>query len=129
MKLRAPEHVGGFYHSYASGNGALSFVHSDIHNKATGENVPLHIADAMKPEGYRLTDHNGSLEAYKPVQRVNDVLALDGNLYRYRVASEGNGWKRHAFYNAETEKPLINLSMKAQLEYFIANEPHLKKED
>ena len=90
---KVPCKEGGFYSSYASGNGAIQFTHENIKGEATGEPVPLYIAIVLMPDGWKLTDHNGNLEAYAPVQRVNDILELNGTLYRYGVAHEGNGWR------------------------------------
>lgn len=116
------------YRSYASGSGAISFVYVDCHGQATGvERVPLHVAEYLKPEGWLLTDHNGDLEAYAPVNRANDILELGGRLFRYGVEYEGNGWRRYWFKDAETDRHLVNVSMFGSLTWWLNNEAALTK--
>ena len=113
------------FSSYASGNGAIQFCKVLPNGNAAGE-VPLHIAEILKPKGWKLTDHNGSLEAYSPVNRANDVLEMEGRLFRYGVELEGSGCQRYWFKDAEEGHPIKNLSIIGSLSYLLNNEERLK---
>lgn len=48
--MKPIKHPGsGSYHAYASGDGAVRFVHADIHGNATAEKVPLEIVQRLAP--------------------------------------------------------------------------------
>jgi len=126
-KINSPESIGGTYQSYAPGNGAIAFVHVDKDGNATSEQVPLYIAEILKPEDWKLTDRNGQIEACNPVNRVNDILEMDGQLFRYGVEFEGNGWRRYWFKDAEEDYQIKNLSTIGSLSYFLNNEERLKQ--
>lgn len=126
--VKAPDSVGGFYQSYASGDGGIRFVHADIRGNADGEPVPYWAAAELKPEGFALrTFTGGELVAFQPVQRVApNVLEIDGEQYQYAVVFQGNGWKRYNFFfYDETPRKwqeLVNVSKRAALAFFLNNE-------
>lgn len=123
-KIQAP--LGGYYQSYAPGDGGISFVHSDLNGEATNEQIPDWAMEQLKPEGFKLRRFTGGIvRAYDPVKRIAETLLLMENqnrYYLYAVDYVGNGWKRYVFFDANTKQEVINENMKAAMSFFLNNE-------
>jgi hypothetical protein len=122
---------GGNYSSYASGSGAISFVH-EFNGTATANKITREIAEQLMPAGWLLTNHNGQWEAYKPVKRHGESeLIMDNEIYRYEVQYRAPTWVKYAFYYqnkimlAMRFQKLENISMAGALEYYLQNEAFL----
>lgn len=124
MMIKAPEDIGGAYHSYAPGHGGLSFVHV-VNGIATNEPVPRGIAQKLLPdEAWGLCEINGRLEGYRVFQRVTqDTLKLGDDLYKYELRALGTEVFYEYYFWAEDEWEILrNESRRLSMKYFITHE-------
>lgn len=119
---------GGFYQSYASGDGSISFVHNDHNGLATCETVPVEIATSLKPDGWILVDFYGYFKAFQPVTRKNEnTLIMDNQEYQY-LKNIGDRYT-FLFKDDSSDEFIIlkHISTIASLSFYLNNEVFINK--
>jgi hypothetical protein len=121
MIIKAPDDIGGSYHSYAPGHGGLAFVHVDHKGNATNERVPREVAEQLIPEGWALTDINGRLEAYRVYLRVANNVLMDSENHKYMYELRDDGYEFWMFAGLDWES-VRNSARKLSLNWFLTHE-------
>lgn len=130
---RKEEEIGARLKSYASGNGALSFVYSDRHGRVTSDAVTLEDArDYMKEREAHLShwivgtfDSVAGPAAFHAVVRVGPKILVRGDrLYKYEESrAESFGitlWLIDGILGRNVE--VKHISTKASVRFWLDNE-------